>query len=277
MDEASLRWPRPSTRGHRTGASLPYATVGADRIFYTCHRSAAAEAPHLILVHGAGGNHRHWGSQVRTIETATTYALDLPGHGRSGGRGQTSIADYAAFVVGFMDALQLEQAVVAGHSMGGATALTLGLQYPQRVAGLVLVGTGARLRVLPAILEGTLNNFRDTIALISRYAYAPGTPRELVRQGQCEMLQVDPQVIHDDFAACNSFDVMGQLGGIHSPTLVICGTEDRLTPPKYSQYLVDRIAGAELELIPDAGHMVMVEKPDIVAEAIQSALAKWER
>lgn len=255
---------------------MPYTIVGADRIFYTCHRSATAQAPHLILVHGAGGNHRHWGSQVRNVATATTYALDLPGHGRSDGEGRSSIADYAAFVAAFMDALQLEQAVVAGHSMGGATAMTLALQYPQRAAGLVLVGTGARLRVLPAILEGTLNNFRDTIELICRFAYAPGIPRQLVRQGQNEMLKVDPQTIHDDFAACNSFDIMEQLERIRCPTLVICGTEDRLTPPKYSQYLVDRIAGAELKLVPAAGHMVMVEKPDAVAEAIGSALTTWK-
>ncbi len=253
---------------------MPYTIVGAERIFYTYHRSAAAEAPQLILVHGAGGNHRHWGSQVRTIATATTYALDLPGHGRSGGRGRSSIADYAASIVAFMDALRLEKAVVAGHSMGGATAMTMALEYPQRVAGLVLVGTGARLRVLPAILEGTLDNFRDTIELICRLAYAPGTARELVRQGQHEMLQVDPQTIHDDFAACNSFDIMGQLEGIRCPTLVICGTEDSLTPPKYSQYLVGRIAGAELKLIPAAGHMVTVEEPDLVAEAIRSTLTR---
>jgi pimeloyl-ACP methyl ester carboxylesterase len=256
---------------------MPYTTVGAERVFYTYHRSTVDEAPHLILVHGAGGNHRHWGSQVRTIATATTYALDLPGHGRSGGRGRSSIADYAAFLVGFMDALQLEQAIVAGHSMGGATAMTLALQHPQRAAGLVLVGTGARLRVLPAILEGTLSHFQDTVELICRYAYAPEADRQLVRRGQREMLQVTPQTIHDDFAACDSFDIMGQVEGIGCPTLVICGMEDRLTPLKYSQYLMDRIAGAELTLVPAAGHMVMVEKPELVAKAIGSALTRWQR
>jgi len=176
-----------------------------------------------------------------------------------------------------MDALQLEQAIVAGHSMGGATAMTLALQHPQRAAGLVLVGTGARLRVLPAILEGTLSHFQDTVELICRYAYAPETDRQLVCRGEREMLQVAPQTVHDDFAACDSFDIMGQLEGIGCPTLVICGTEDRLTPPKYSQYLVDSIAGAELTLVPAAGHMVMVEKPELVAKAIRSALTQWER
>jgi pimeloyl-ACP methyl ester carboxylesterase len=201
--------------------------------------------------------------------------LDLPGHGRSGGTGRSSIADYAAFLIGFLDAQQLQRAVIAGHSMGGATAITMALQYPQRVAGVVLVGTGARLRVLPAILDGTLNDFENTIDLMCEYAYSSRTPQQLVRQGQRQMLQVPPKIIHDDFAACDAFDVMERLGEIHCPTLVICGTKDRLTPPKYSKYLVDRIANAELELIAGAGHMVMIEKPDLVAAAIGAALARW--
>jgi pimeloyl-ACP methyl ester carboxylesterase len=246
------------------------------RFTHTYHPSATLRAPHLILVHGAGGSHQHWGHAIRTIGAVATHGLDLPGHGRSGGSGRWSIADYAAFLVRFLDALQLQRAVVAGHSMGGATALTMALQYPQRIAGLVLVGTGARLRVLPAILDGTLTDFENTISLICEYAYSSHTPRQLVRQGQRQMLQVAPQTIHDDFVACDAFDVMERLGKIRCPTLVICGTEDRLTPLKYSRYLVDRIANAELELIPGAGHMVMIEKPELVAEAIEAALARWE-
>ncbi len=254
---------------------MPYTTVGEESIFYAHRASVNPKAPHLILVHGAGGSHQLWGYAIRSLGSANTYALDLPGHGRSNGTGRWSIAGYADFVLDFMDALQLEAAVVAGHSMGGATAMTMALRYPQRVAGLVLVGTGARLRVLQAILNGTLSDFEDTIQLICEYAYSPDAPRQLVRQGQRQMLDVAPQTIHDDFAACNTFDVMERLGEIHCPTLVICGTEDHLTPPKYAQYLADRIAGAELRPIEGAGHMVMIEKPDRVAELIQSALVRW--
>jgi pimeloyl-ACP methyl ester carboxylesterase len=89
------------------------------------------------------------------------------------------------------------------------------------------------------------------------------------------MLQVAPQTIHDDFSACNAFDVTERLGEIRCPTLVICGTEDRLTPVKYATLLAERIPGAELKLIEGAGHMVMTEKPDLVAEAIEMALTRW--
>lgn len=255
---------------------MPYTIVDGERIFYTYHYNVDRQDPHLLLVHGAGGNHLHWGHAIRNLKNAHVYALDLPGHGRSDGTGRTSIADYADFLAGFMDALGLIKAVVAGHSMGGATALMMALRHPQRVAGLVLVGTGARLRVLPAILEGTLHDFAHTIHLICEYAYSPNAPKELVQQGQRQMLRVAPQILHSDFVACNAFDVMGRLDEIHCPTLVICGNEDKLTPPKYSSFLVEHIAGAERKLIEGAGHMVVTEKPDEVATAIASALAKWQ-
>jgi pimeloyl-ACP methyl ester carboxylesterase len=255
---------------------MPYTTVGGEHIFYTYHPSATPRAPQLILVHGAGGSHQHWGQAVRSADAASTYALDLPGHGRSGGAGRRSIGDYAALLMGFMDSLQLQQVVATGHSMGGAIAMMMALEYPERLAGLVLVGTGARLRVLPAILEGTISDFEDTIKLICRYAYGIDTARQLVRRGQQQMLEVAPQIIHDDFAACDAFDVMERLGEIRCPTAVICGTDDRMTPPKYSEYLVERIDKAELTLIAGAGHMVMVERPDLVADAIQSSLGRWK-
>ena len=255
---------------------MPYTAVGEESIFYAHRPTATPKAPHLILVHGAGGNHQLWGYAIRNLGAANTYALDLPGHGRSNGTGRWTIAGYADFVLDFMDALQLEAAVVAGHSMGGATAMTMALHHPQRVAGLVLVGTGARLRVLQAILDGTLSNFEDTIQLICEYAYSPDAPRQLVRQGQRQMLDVAPQTIHDDFAACNTFDIMERVGEIRCPTLVICGTEDRLTPPKYAQYLAEGIAGAELKWVEGAGHMVMIEKPDRVAALLEAALSGWK-
>jgi len=254
---------------------MPYVTVGSERIFYSHRAAASPEAPHLILVHGAGGDHQHWGAAVRNLRSANVYGLDLPGHGRSAGSGRQTIGDYAAFVVRFMDALALGKAVIAGHSMGGATAMTTALTYPKRVAGLVLVGTGARLRVLPRILAGTLSDFENTVELICQYAYAPQAPRELVHRGQQQMVQVDPQTIHDDFAACNTFDVMERLGEIRCPTLVLCGTEDALTPLKYARFLAERIPGAEFKAIEGAGHMVMVEKAGEVAEAIAAALASW--
>lgn len=223
----------------------------------------------MVFVHGAGGNHLVWGLQVHALaECARAVAVDLPGHGRSSPPGRNSIAAYRDVVLGLLDALAFDRAVIVGHSMGGAIAQTLALSHPDRVAGLGLVGTGARLRVLPAILEGVLNDLPATARLVIEYSYAPGTNPEFLRRAEEEFCECPATVIHGDFWACNQFDVMTRLGEIHAPTLVICGREDRMTPPKYSVYLAKNIPNASLVFIDHAGHSVMLEQPDETSQVL---------
>lgn len=240
-------------------------TLGKDEIFYL---QRGGGKPSLLFLHGAGGTHRHWGKQIQAIGDGTFVALDLPGHGRSKGEGRQSVEGYADLVVEFMASLDLKSPIVVGHSMGGAIALDLALRYGDRLGGLVLVGTGARLRVMPSLLEGLRGEFESTVDLLCRYAYGPSASEEMVRLGREEMVAVGPEVLWGDFLACDHFDVMGRLGEVHLPTLVICGEEDQLTPLKYSQFLVDHIQGARLVTIPEAGHMVMLEKPQETTETI---------
>ena len=167
------------------------------------------------------------------------------------------------------EALSLPTAI----SMGGAIALDFALSYPDRLAGLIPVGSGARLRVLPAILTGILTDFEATVDLVLDYAFGPGASEQLKRLGRQRLLKTPPQVLHGDYAACDAFDVMKRLGEIRCPTLIICGTADVLTPPKYSIYLRDHIPEAELVLVDGAGHMVMLEKPEVVARAVAEFVA----
>jgi len=249
---------------------MPYVSVAGERIFYAQRREKQERC--LLFLHGAGGTHRLWAHQLQNLKGVRTCALDLPGHGRSSGQGRTSIGDYRDLVLAFLDALGLERVILVGHSMGGAIAQSFALTHPHRLEGLVLVGTGARLRVLPAILDGLRQDVAGTVKLIVSYAYAPGAPPDLVEQGRTDFLANSPDVLHGDFVACDRFDVMGRLGEIALPTLVICGSEDRLTPPKYAAYLRDHIPNAQLVLVEGAGHMVMVERPEEVTRAIRGFL-----
>lgn len=239
--------------------------IGKDEIFYL---QKGGGKPSLLFLHGAGGTHRHWGKQIQGLREATLACLDLPGHGRSKGKGRQAVEGYGDLVAEFMAALALESPTVVGHSMGGAIALDLALRYGDRLGGLVLVGTGARLRVMPSLLEGLRGEFESTVDLLCRYAYGPSASEEMVRLGREEMLAVGPEVLRGDFLACDRFDVTGRLGEVRLPTLVICGEEDQLTPPKYSQFLVDHIQGARLVTVPEAGHMVMLEKPEETIDAM---------
>lgn len=240
-------------------------TMGKDEIFYL---QKGGGKPSLLFLHGGGGTHRHWGKQIRGLRDATLACLDLPGHGRSKGRGRQSIEGYAELVAEFMAALALESPIVVGHSMGGAIALDLALRYGAQIGGLVLVGTGARLRVMPSLLEGLREEFESTVDLLCRYLYGRLASEKMVRLGREEMLAIGPEVLLGDYLACDRFDVIDRLGEVRLPTLVICGEEDQLTPLKYSRFLVDHIPGAGLVTIPEAGHMVMLEKPQETTDAI---------
>ncbi len=248
---------------------MPYIQVGDESLFYAARPGGR---PNVVLIHGAGGSHLVWPAELRHWSGATVYALDLPAHGKSGGRGRTSVVDYAGVVAGWLAALALERAVVVGHSMGGAIAQQLALDYPACVAGVILVATGARLRVLPAILEGLLADYESTLDLINQYAWGPDTPAELVRRGREHLAQANAQVTHGDYVACNTFDVMNRLQDITAPALVIGGTADQLTPVKYATKLAESIPGAQLCLIEGAGHMVMLEKPAQVVQAVADFL-----
>jgi pimeloyl-ACP methyl ester carboxylesterase len=238
-------------------------------------RPRGAAGPPLVLLHGAGGTHRHWPEEVRTLPGRRVLALDLPGHGGSPGPSSTSIGAYAGGVLAALDALEIPSAVLAGHSMGGAVALTVTLEAPSRVAGLVLVGTGAKLRVSPFVLQATADPaaLAASAGTMCDYAFGPGAGAALRREFTEGLLAAAPGVAHGDFRACDAFDVMARLGELRAPTLVLCGTEDRLTPPKYAELLRDRIPGARLELVPGAGHMVMLEAPARVAAAIGGFLS----
>jgi pimeloyl-ACP methyl ester carboxylesterase len=251
---------------------MPFLTVAGERVHYVHRRPVPDTRPPVILIHGAGGSHQHWLYQVRDLPQAASYALDLPGHGRSPGPGRDSIGAYGDWLLAFMDGAGLARAVLVGHSMGGAIALDLALRWPGRVAGLGLVATGARLRVAPAILEGIRQDPAEAVRLITDWAFGPEAPAEMARLGRRQMGQVDPGVLYGDFAACDAFDVRDRLGEVTAPALVLCGTQDRMTPAKYATFLRDGIAGASLHLIEGAGHMLMIERPQAVTRALVAFL-----
>jgi pimeloyl-ACP methyl ester carboxylesterase len=249
--------------------------VAADLYYHIYEGGQEGQRPPVILLHGAGGTHLYWPSDIRRLAGYRMFALDLPGHGRSGGRGQQSIAAYAGAIIDWMDAIGLHSAVFVGHSMGSAIALTLALDFPDRVLGLGLVGSGARLKVNPALLEiaASETTFQTVIDLVVSWSFSSSVPAELVGLASKRMAETRPSVLYGDFQACNVFDVTSRLGEIQVPTLVICGRDDRMTPLRHAQYLVDNIPGARLAAIPDAGHMVMLEQPQAVAKTLGEFLA----
>ena len=228
----------------------------------------------VVLVHGAGGRAEVWTPQIGGLaDVARLIAVDLPGHGGTGARGCQRVDDYAAWVLGLLDALGLDRTVLVGHSMGGAIVQTLALGHPGRVAGLVLVGTGGRLRVLPRILELFRDGSPQGAKLVAGLAYSPKTPPAAVVEADRALQETAGAVTLGDFLACDRFDVMARLSGVAAPTLVVVGADDRLTPPKYAAYLARTIPGARLVEIEAAGHFPQLEQPAAVNLALRAFLA----
>ena len=232
----------------------------------------------LLLLHGAGSNGHAWHYQYEQLSNRhSPIALDLPGHGRSSGvEGLRSAEDYAAFTLAFLDALKLDSLVIAGHSMGGAIAMELALRNPNRVKALVLIATAAKFD----IPQQRLDTWRAvTMGRISQPfnndGYSPktiATKPEIIREGWGEQIQTDPRVRWGDLVACSQVDLRDRIGRIAQPTLILAGADDAITPPAEAESIKSKIKGARLEVVPEAGHRLTTERPELVNAAIEKFL-----
>ena len=241
----------------------------------------------LVFIHGAGSNADFWHEQRQAFLDA--HYLDLPGHISRSGKylpheskiqnPKSKIDSYADFVADYIEREELDGVVLNGHSMGGAITLTLALRQPSWLKAIVLTGTGARLRVLPSLLQLLREDYPAAVDLILQESFAPqrdeltyaqkarlnGTRRQILRTPQ--------EITLSDYEACDHFDVMEQVGQITVPTLCIVGAQDRMTPPRYSEYLHSRIRGSHLKIVEGTGHMLPLEKPAEYNERV----ADWLR
>lgn len=245
-------------------------------IAYFENRASPNAGNPLVLIHGAGGSYLSWPPEIRRLPGSKIYALELPGHGRSPGEGLDSIQAMSSAVAAWLEALHLRQVILAGHSMGAAIALQLALEHPARICGLVLLGAAAKLPVNPRILEAARQpeSFPKAVELIVRWSFSSQTPEKLTAQVAARLAQTQPLTLQRDLQACTRFDISQRLAEIDSPTLVICGSEDKMTPPEQASFLVKHIPGARLAWVQGAGHMLMLERPETIARLIQAFLAE---
>lgn len=250
------------------------------------------EGLQLVFVHGAGSNADFWFEQRAAFPDAVY--LDLPGHRSAGSRqladggkrrraepevqspkskvsdllpAYRSVAPYAGWVAHAIEERGLEKIVLNGHSMGGAITQTLALRRPPWLRAVVLTGTGARLRVLPRLLELLRTDYSAAVDLIIADSFSPGVgaltykQRVRVEGTRRQLLRTPQEVTLGDYEACDRFDIMDRVHEIELPTLCMVGAQDKMTPPKYSEYLHRQIKGARLEVIEAAGHMLPMEQP----------------
>jgi pimeloyl-ACP methyl ester carboxylesterase len=232
-------------------------------IHYLLHEGGRTTKPSLVLIHGCGGDHLSWPPEIRRLPETRVYSLDLPGHGKSEGPGCQSVFEYAEHVIGFMNEAGLSRAVHVGYGMGGAIALTLTIAHPDRVAGIVLISSGPSLPIAVSLLENAANPATVTLAIqnLLELMRIPQDAKQLKDKTLKQLSSIRPTLFHGDLRACDQFDVTTRLDAIQTPVLVLCGTNDLLTPRRYSEILVGKIRGAAMQTIDGAGHLVMLEQP----------------
>lgn len=250
---------------------MPEVIVKGTKIHYLSMKTKKSDpAGKIVFVHGSGGNACLWQKTMEELRGEyESLAVSLPGHGESQGEGMRTIPEYREFLKDFFNALGLKNIVLGGHSLGGGIVQDFALRYPEKLKAIMLIGTGARLRVLPEALEALRQMAEGlTEPKFEPWGFAENASPEVLAEGKREWAKTGSGVRYRDLLACDRFDIMAELEKIRLPALILCGRDDRLTPVKYADYLYKKIAGSKMEIIEGAGHMVMLEAPGALSQAI---------
>ena len=223
----------------------------------------------LFFIHGSAGDHTSWKEQYGALDGSfNIVAVDLPGNGQSEGTSEQEVAAYARWVKKAVEALGLHRPVLIGHSLGAAIVLESALRYGDMLSGIVTVGGGAAMPVNPMVLDGMREDPSMLVNSIPAFAVSKKN-RERLKGFLVEGLErVDTDVAYGNFLACNRFEISEEVERIRIPTLLICGEDDKMMPPKFSEYLEEKIPNARLVLIPETGHFVMMEDAQAFNEAL---------
>ncbi|MEW6020586.1 MAG: alpha/beta hydrolase [Pseudomonadota bacterium] len=255
---------------------------GHDAYAYNGGKAFDAALPTVVFIHGAQNDHSVWGLQSRWFahHGYGVLAVDLPGHGRSGGPALASVEAMADWLLALLDAAGVRQALLAGHSMGSLVALEASLRAPGHVRGLAMLGTTYPMKVSDQLLATSRDDEGAAIDMVniwshSSIAHKPSSPGPgfSVLGGSRRLMQrmsaINPDALfHTDFAACNAYE-NGEAAAraVACPAVFIFGAKDMMTPPRSTKTLTGAIAHGKIVTV-DAGHALMAEQPDAVLDAL---------
>jgi len=256
---------------------MPYIEIKDRRIAYKLLNDAEKSHgidEYLVFIHGAGENKDTWIFQESLKDDLNLIFIDLTGHGESTGGRLPVIEDYIEDLSSVIDKTCNSKPSIIGHSMGGAIAQKFAIEDGDRIKKLILVATGARLKVAPIVFDTIKNNFDAVINTLTDLLFARKPSKEISALVEKEINDCGSEILYNDFMICNDFDVMDKINRISNETQIICGDNDKLTPEKYSVYLNNNIKSSKLSIIENAGHMVMMEYPDKFNKIVKDFLLR---
>jgi pimeloyl-ACP methyl ester carboxylesterase len=252
---------------------LKYFDIDSAKIACLMGKSDSDMHKSLIFIHGSGGDHTAWLNQYAQLRDKYNMAMiDLPGHGRSEGKGERHVKDYSVWITKLLDVLGLNRPILVGHSLGAAIALQFAADHPEKIVGIVCLGSGMKMPVNSFMLEFLRTNPPEMPAeiteLICKFSLAKENRSRLSAVLQKSISQSKVDILYGDLSACNELDLTGDAEKIKVPALIVCGTEDKMTPPDLSRALAEKIKGSSLKMVAGAGHMVMLEQPEEFEKAL---------
>jgi len=242
------------------------------------------DRPTVLFVHGAANDHGVFALQSRYFawHGMNAVAVDLPGHGRSGGDALASVEALADWLRNVLDALGVHDASVVGHSMGALAALECAARYPERITRLALLGPSVPMPVSDDLLAAAARNDHIAYELINGWSFSaagqlggnqvPGM--WMLGNAMRLMERTRDDVLSTDLIACNRYaNGFTAAAEVRCPTLVVIAARDIMAPPRNAKALVDALPNVTTVTLAETGHSMMAERPDAVLDALRQFLA----
>jgi pimeloyl-ACP methyl ester carboxylesterase len=261
-----------------------HCAVGADSVYaYTGGRRFDPELPTLVFVHGAANDHSVWALQSRYFahHGRNVLAVDLPGHGRTGGEPPASVEAAAQWLVALLDTLGVAAVGLVGHSLGALVVLDAAGRHPERVARIALLGPAAPMPVADALLAAAYANDHVAYELITGWSFSAGhqlggnpLPGVWMTGNALRLMERSrPGVLYADLLACHRYaGGLSAAASVRCPALLIVGQRDLMAPAKNAAALGAALADCRVVTVPDCGHSLMAEAPDAVLDALRDFL-----
>lgn len=258
---------------------------------YTGGKPFDVSKPTLVFIHGVLNDHSVWILQTRYLahHGFNVLAIDLPGHGRSGGDAPKSVEEAAQFIEALLDAAGVQHAALIGHSWGSLIGLETAARLKDRITKLALVGTAFPMKVSPALIEASLNEPMKALQMVNVFSRATlAAPPSALGPGTWvygasmalgrRVLASNPKVniFHRGFVACDSYaNGLEAMAQITCPVLFLLGASDQMTPARAAKSLIDqaKTSGKHFSVVTvPMGHHQMNESPEETLQALQTFL-----
>ncbi|HEY3180612.1 MAG TPA: alpha/beta hydrolase [Casimicrobiaceae bacterium] len=249
---------------------------------YTGTRRFNPTAPNLVFVHGAGNDHSVFALQSRyfAYHGRNIYAVDLPGHGNSEGEPLQSVEALADWLIAFLDAVEVKDASLIGHSLGSLAVVEAASRRPDRVTRMALLATAVPMTVSDQLLAAAAANDHAAFEMINGWSFSAGQlggnpwPGVWMTGNAMRLMErLRPNVLHADLVACRDYaNGLRAAAAVQCRSLVVLGARDIMAPVKAARQLTATLRDAHVVTLVGCGHSMMSEQPDAVLDALRQFL-----